>query len=381
MNEHPQQPENVNHLQERILDSYRYLCNTDSVNKQLTAQDVEQVRSILKQIQTPANVNFDPAELNDNANGGLPKFTDRFKQRLKEKQQEQTIESEPNDESTPQLENEDVPEQEEDSKSEASETRSDTSSLHTIDSKRSQKSQRSHEHRKRRPETYEQRKMKKNFLIILRKLEQEGYHPTQHYTMDDPLQDVKEEVEQYYMCKEASSFVSKWKNNVEMGAGFLEMGSQFIPKQPLKLKGLQSAIKRTHDSKQVDIDWERIYYMYRRKKMSNPLWSLAIAYGLAAISTCVGNYVGKKLGLDESGNGGGGGLGGGLGGIVQSLLGGLMGGGNKKEQSMPSMVNELPTHTQPPNQPFRSPHQPQMNENELPRPVGRFQRRVFFPPN
>ena len=64
---------------ERLLDSFRYLCNTDTINKQLSKQDVNEVRSILKQIQTPAHVNMDP---NQPMTRPLPKFTDRLNEKL-----------------------------------------------------------------------------------------------------------------------------------------------------------------------------------------------------------------------------------------------------------------------------------------------------------
>lgn len=368
-------------FQERMLDSFRFLCNTDGVGKQLSTQDVDELRSMIKQIPTPLNVNSDPAP----AQAPLPKFTDRFKQRLQEEQTESGFEAEP---SSP---------KEDGSKSEAGSDEDvdddETGSQSSKSSRRSQTSKssgQSHQslQRKRRPETHEQTKMKRNYLVILRTLQKEGYQPTQEFTMDDPLEEIKEEVDQYYMCKEATSFVSKWKGNVEVGASLVEIGAQFIPKQPLKLQGLQARIRKIHETKQVDIDWERIYYTYRRKKMSNPLWSLAIAYGLAMLSTSISNHASAKLGqvlggVGGGGDGGGGGNGGGggldLGGIIGSLFGAFGGAGGGG--AMPSMSSGLPgTDPSPAPEAPSSPHQrlpPQPHQQSV-QPRRGFKRNVFF---
>lgn len=358
-------------FQERVLNSFRYLCNTDSVNKQLSTEDVDELRSMIKQIPTPLNVNSDPTPTQTS----LPKFTDRLKQLQRERDDE--------DDEKPIDANENSHSDDEESvgsagsRETAGSARSRTSkgsersagSARSVGSAKSRKSSR----RIRRPETYEQTKLKRNFLVILRTLQKEGYQPTQDFTMDDPLEDIKEEVEHYYMCKEATSFVTKWKNNVETGASLIEVGAQFIPKQPLKLQGLQARIRKVHDSKQVDIDWERIYYTYRRKKMTNPLWSLAITYGLAMLSTQITNYASAKLGSVLGGGGANnnqesGGLD--LGGILGSLFGAF--GGAPQTQGMPSMTSGLPGGVDPPSQPQSPRPQPQ------PQPRRGFKRNVFF---
>lgn len=365
-------------FQERMLDSFRFLCNTDGVNKQLSTQDIDELRSMIKQIPTPLNVNSDPTP----AQAPLPKFTDRFKQRLQEESRDGSDLPSPTEVET-------------DEKGDGSEHGSvsddeDTSSVTSRGSKASRVSSMSRGSgreslpRRRRPETHEQTKMKRNFLVILRTLQKEGYQPTQEFTMDDPLEEIKEEVEQYYMCKEASSFVSKWKGNVEVGASLVEIGAQFIPKQPLKLQGLQARIRKIHETKQVDIDWERIYYTYRRKKMSNPLWSLAIAYGLAMLSTSISNHASAKLGQVLGGIGGAGGDGGGggldLGGIIGSLFGAFGGGGGATSGTpgMPSMSSGLPGTDSPP-EPPSSPHQrPEPQPHQSVQPRRGFKRNVFF---
>lgn len=376
-------------FQERMLDSFRVLCNADGVNKQLSTQDVDELRSMMKQIPTPLNVNSDPAP----AQAPLPKFTDRFKQRLQEEQTKSESES-----GHGESEAEPSSPKEDGSKSEAGSDEDvdddETGSQSSKSSRRSQTSKssgQSHQslQRKRRPETHEQTKMKRNYLVILRTLQKEGYQPTQEFTMDDPLEEIKEEVDQYYMCKEATSFVSKWKGNVEVGASLVEIGAQFIPKQPLKLQGLQARIRKIHETKQVDIDWERIYYTYRRKKMSNPLWSLAIAYGLAMLSTSISNHASAKLGqvlggVGGGGDGGGGGNGGGggldLGGIIGSLFGAFGGAGGGGGGAMPSMSSGLPgTDPSPAPDVPSSPHQrPQPQPHQAHGPRRGFKRNVFF---
>ncbi len=365
-------------FQERMLGSFRYLCNTDSVNKQLSTQDVDELRSMIKQIPTPLNVNSDPTP----TQSSMPKFTDRFKQRLQEEsngRENSEVGLEPA--SPTDVDAKDGSDSGSDAGSETGENSSVASQVSgdSRKSRASSSSQRSNP-RKRRPETHEQTKMKRNFLVILRTLQKEGYQPTQEFTMDDSLQEIKEEVEQYYMCKEASSFVSKWKGNVEMGASLVEIGAQFIPKQPLKLQGLQSRIRKVHESKQVDIDWERIYYTYRRKKMTNPLWSLAITYGLAMLSTQITNYASAKLGSVLGGGGqsqggdGGGGLD--LGGIIGSLFGAF----GSKPSDMPSMTTGLPglSSSAPPESSEQQSSQIRQPPQPAPGPRRGFKRNVFF---
>lgn len=318
--------------QERLLDSFKYLCNTDSANKQLTPQDVDEVRSILKRIKTPAHVNSDPVLQQKSS----MKFTDRFKQYMQEKDAKEATEEGLEGEGLMHPPQDRAKEKEEDTTSESGSVSSSSSSSLSRVSSRAEEPP-----RKRRPETYEQQRMKKNLLVILNTLRQQGYQPTQDYTMQDSLQDIKEEIDQYYMCMEATSFVSKWKNNIETGASMVEIGAQFIPKQPLRLQGLQSKIHEIHESKRVDMDWERIYYTYRRKKAANPIMSLAIAYGLALLSTHVSNYAQYKLNSVLSGVDGGGGKGplGGLdlGALLQGFLGGF-----GKQQNKPSLVPGVP---------------------------------------
>lgn len=397
-------------FESRLLDTYRYLCNTDSMNKQLTTQDVNEVRSIMKQVQTPLNVNCDPIAERQTS---LPKFTDRFRRHLErsdkrggEQSDKQSGVEQDDGQKTPPDELAESEPQDENAAL-ASENGDDTvdddrASITSRTSGASRSSASSHHRsrRKRRPETYEQTKQKKNYLIILNSLMKEGYTPTQKYTMRDSLQDIKEEIDQYYTCVEASSYVAKRKANVENGAEWMETGtsiwSLFNPKQPLQLQGLRARIKEVHDSKQVDVDWERIYYTYRRKRMESPLWALAMTYGSAIISTTLANYATKKLN-NLGGGGGGGGEANPLGGIIQNLLGGLFGGGGQKASSgMPSMVRDLPTTSTPaftrstrtphsaqsPPTPFTQPPQPptypspQPTQGQAPR---RFQRNVFFP--
>lgn len=395
-------------FESRLLDTYRYLCNTDSMNKQLTTQDVNEVRSIMKQVQTPLNVNCDPIAERQTS---LPKFTDRFRRHLEQSDKRSMEQSDKDQTKTPPDELDESPQENEtqDDVALASENGDDTVdddrvsiTSGTSHTSRSSRSGSGHHRRKRRPETYEQTKQKKGYLGILNTLIKEGYTPTQKYTMRDSLQDIKEEIDQYYTCIQASSYVAKRKANVENGAEWIETGtniwSLFNPKQPLQLQGLRARIKEVHESKQVDVDWERIYYTYRRKRMESPLWALAITYGSAIISTTLANYATKKL----NSLGGGGGAGGSgaadnpLGGIIQNLLGGLLGGGGQKASSdMPSMVRDLPTTSTEPSRrgvPVGNPFGPSgFGRPQPPQPPTypspphtqgaaprRFQRNVFF---
>ncbi len=394
--------------QERLLNSFRFLCNNDGPNKQLSLQDVEEVKSILKHIPTPLNVNSDPGTSQKTS---LPSFTDRFKERLARAQEPNTeneneaTDGEAGEGHMADSEGEDGQSDGSGSDAESVQSTKSRGSQKSSGTNRSRGSQKSRESRgshgsggerdgtssrKRRPETYEQRRQKQNFLRILRKLEQEEkYHPTQDFTMEDSLQDIKDEVEQYYMCKEATSFVSKWKNNVEMGAGVLEVGVQLIPKQPLKLRGLKNQIRKVHESKQVDIDWERIYYSYRRKKAANPFWSLAMTYGFAMLSTQFNNFIAAKftkvVGGDGGSGGGGGGAGGDaglggidLGGIIQTLFSAF--GSQPSPSEMPSMTSGLPGSSTPFQGPSTfqgsTPNSPQTQQ--APQPRRPFKRTVFF---
>src|SRR5579872_2067656 len=167
--------DNTNKHQERLLETFRYLCNNDSCQKQLTQQDVQEVRSMLKQIQTPLNVNFDPESEDAKP---LPTFTERL--RAKDEQEHETDEDDKKSE-----------EDDGDDEDDASVDRQSTASRRSDRSAQSDRSGRSDGVRRRRPETYEQRKLKQNYLVILRKLEKDGYEPTQKFTMDDSLQDIK----------------------------------------------------------------------------------------------------------------------------------------------------------------------------------------------
>jgi hypothetical protein len=364
--------------QDQLLDTFRYLCNTDNVNKQLSKQDVDEMRSILKQIPTPAVVNSDPTQHGVRT---LPKFADRLKQRLETDSSVAGPDMSMDVEGDPQA----IPE--------------DTASHISMGSHASTQS------RRRRPETDEQRKMKKNYLIILNQLKQEGHSLTQEYTLDDPLHEIKDEVDQIYSGKECSSWVNKWKSYIEQGSSVVEMGSMFIPKTPIQLQGLHEKIQKIHTSQQVDIDWQRLYYSMRRRKASNPILALIIAYGVAIASTHGSNWLNAKLknmGLGGGNVGGAGGGGGGLDimGLIQGMfsggggnqggglnLGALFGGGGSHQGGRPPRaniptpmnMNDLPSVQSPPH------HNP--NNNSIPSPMNPpnpnggqrpFKRRVFF---
>jgi hypothetical protein len=155
--------------------------------------------------------------------------------------------------------------------------------------------------RRPRPETFEERNQKRNKLHELQSMGVQTY-----CTMESTLFEIDDEIKKIQDIRKRTSFVTQWKGYVETGASVCEIGSMFLPKQVLHLQGLQERIQQVHKSGQVDLDWERIYIMYNRKRESNPILAVAIAYVVAIVVVHFLNWAEKKgKGIGAGGGGSG----------------------------------------------------------------------------
>lgn len=277
----------ANALNPKLVEHFRYLCNTDSVNKQLGPQDIEDIKQMIKGIKTPMNVNSDPMTNNPSS---MPSFSSKFKQ-LSPVIEPKTMEEDPNADKpfNEEAEQEGEPEEGE-LGSEGEEEPEDGEDLGSEESER-----------RPRPETFEERNQKRNKLHELQSMGVQTY-----CTMESTLFEIDDEIKKIQDIRKRTSFVTQWKGYVETGASVCEIGSMFLPKQVLHLQGLQERIQQVHKSGQVDLDWERIYIMYNRKRESNPILAVAIAYVVAIVVVHFLNWAEKKgKGIGAGGGGSG----------------------------------------------------------------------------
>jgi hypothetical protein len=183
----------------------------------------------------------------------------------------------------------------------------------------------------------ELRRAKARLLATLDKFRRQGYQLSRTFTIDDPIEDIRFELDIHKGSDSAESSVSMMKTGLLLLFGLVEKIGSRLPF--LKLEGLASHIESSNQMKKFDAPLERMYY--RLWKKGNGSMNPFLEIGLLIVFSIGGYHMAHHRPQNPNGGGGiqsvmnlvggaaggGGGSGGGGGGGLGAMLGAFGGGG------------------------------------------------------
>lgn len=178
---------------------------------------------------------------------------------------------------------------------------------------------------------------KRDYLIGLEKLKQQGITLTKQYTMNDPLVDIQYEFERHNTNMEGLRKVETSKSYIRISAVVIITANHFLGRK-LALDGWLERLNAELESPKYFLPLEEMYRSMHRRGPPSPWLSLAIMFASSLVFThCDNKYNITGHGNYPSASGlgtspppkptAGAGGGGGIGGLMSSLggLGGVMG--------------------------------------------------------
>jgi hypothetical protein len=138
----------------------------------------------------------------------------------------------------------------------------------------------------------QERREKNHYITQLQRLEKKGYPITKQFTIDMPLQEMKEEYERLIDAKKLEGSIQWQREAVVFAVNTLEMLNGNFPFLGLKLKGWKDSVQDKVESEQFDDIFEELYEKYKGKSYMPP--EIRLLFGIAS-SGVLCHYSNKML--------------------------------------------------------------------------------------
>jgi hypothetical protein len=138
----------------------------------------------------------------------------------------------------------------------------------------------------------QERREKNHYITQLQRLEKKGYPITKQFTIDMPLQEMKEEYERLTDAKKMEGSIQWQREAVVFAVNTLEMLNGNFPFLGLKLKGWKDSVQDKVESEQFDDIFEELYEKYKGKSYMPP--EIRLLFGIAS-SGVLCHYSNKML--------------------------------------------------------------------------------------
>lgn len=161
----------------------------------------------------------------------------------------------------------------------------------------------------------ELKRAKARLLASLDKFRRQGYLLSRTFSIDDPIEDIRFELDIHKGSDAAESSVSMMKTGLLLFFGLVEKIGTRLPF--LKLEGLANHIESSNVMKKFDAPLERMYY--RLWKKGNGSMNPFLEIGLLIVFSIGGYHMAHHRPQNPNG---------GLGGMMNNLVGGIAGGGS-----------------------------------------------------
>jgi hypothetical protein len=138
----------------------------------------------------------------------------------------------------------------------------------------------------------QERREKNHYITQLQRLEKKGYPITKQFTIDMPLQEMKEEYERLIDAKKLEGSIQWQRDAIVFAVNTLEMLNNNFPFLGLKLKGWKDSVQDKVESEQFDDIFEELYEKYKGKSYMPP--EVRLLFGIAS-SGVLCHYSNKML--------------------------------------------------------------------------------------
>lgn len=138
----------------------------------------------------------------------------------------------------------------------------------------------------------QERREKNHYITQLQRLEKKGYPITKQFTIDMPLQEMKEEYERLTDAKKMEGSIQWQRDAIIFAVNTMEMLNNQFPFLGLKLKGWKDSVQDKVESEQFDDIFEELYEKYKGKSYMPP--EVRLLFGIAS-SGVLCHYSNKML--------------------------------------------------------------------------------------
>lgn len=138
----------------------------------------------------------------------------------------------------------------------------------------------------------QERREKNHYITQLQRLEKKGYPISKQFTIDMPIQEMKEEYERLTDAKKMEGSIQWQREAVVFAVNTLEMLNGNFPFLGLKLKGWKDSVQDKVESEQFDDIFEELYEKYKGKSYMPP--EIRLLFGIAS-SGVLCHYSNKML--------------------------------------------------------------------------------------
>jgi hypothetical protein len=126
----------------------------------------------------------------------------------------------------------------------------------------------------------QERREKNDYITKLQRLEKKGYPISKQFTIDMPLQEMKDEYERLIDAKKLEGSIQWQRDAVVFAVQTLEMLNGQLPFLGLKLKGWKDSVQDKIENEQFDDIFEELYEKYKGKSYMPP--EIKLLFGIAS---------------------------------------------------------------------------------------------------
>lgn len=116
----------------------------------------------------------------------------------------------------------------------------------------------------------QERREKNDYISKLQRLERKGYPIAKQFTVDMPLQEMKEEYERLIDAKKLEGSIQWQRDAVVFAVQSMEMLNNSLPFLGIKLKGFKDSVQDKIENEQFDDIFEELYEKYKGKSYMPP---------------------------------------------------------------------------------------------------------------